>query len=464
MSEHKLVGYDVNGWYDSVAIGHPEEPEASTFKRGMVGGSVVNVGSHQEEWLGGEAAALAPHGRGAAWGPIGVSARRQRLHTVIGNVEHDASLLAAGIRALATDSTVGVVAIDDVGEVRDNHMERWVKAMRDAGCRQRRLHVWRPVLSALYALQSNLINNLDNVTVVSQAPSGVATQAIRIVQRDGIAMPERRGPGQLHKSDRWGMEGILQRVSSGIASASGIAATDTAYRAAVGAECGPELVRLQSGQWKVARPLAMGIDAQGGSEPLPASFAPRQCVLIETTATGGRRDAFVAAVMKQLTAKHDVRCIVLPFGAVAEGGLFAARRVHVDIPVYLDYLPQVKTIVMNPDLTAESKDLIPIGETVPAGQVYRTREPALFSIEKGTEQLDIYLYKELEPRPRLAKVDLPNRMKARSKITLRVEQTPAEGTAILKIEGDDLPYPITVDWNKATEITEKFIQRMENKK
>jgi hypothetical protein len=196
----------------------------------------------------------------------------------------------------------------------------------------------------------------------------------------------------------------------------------------------------------VLEPKVVDLEASSFvDDPLP-DMSDCEIILVETLAEGHIREAIVSILKESLTPK----VIVLEPDAVARGAVVAARRLGNGDPVYFDFLPRLSTIIFSNGI-ASNFDLIDADETLEAGRVYRSPQPASFAIPAGKPSVSIYLRKEAEPFPRMATVLLEKPLSAPVPVALWVEQTPAAGRARIVLEARDLGHQFTIDWGDAVE-------------
>jgi hypothetical protein len=453
----RLVGFDLNGWRDQAVRNWIEKPgEGETFNEGTlisagIGGIVVILGSEAKEgqYVGGAQARLAPHGRGGGWGEIGIDARRERVGDLLRNPQQNVSALAAALSGLAGESAVGVMAITDTGTDTERAQEALLDAMRQAKTR-RRLLVWRPVLAVLASLDLDILQTVRTVGVVSHDEAGFATQKL-IIKRGSISAPERREVGRIHPCDL-GLSGLharavdaLQGVLHPGIGAEHLAQSESLIRLALGAPTHLEPVRRSGESWHVIDPPnGLVLDRLKPPPSVYDHLIDCDLILFETPTTGAVQSALANMWIDFFgcpvhTLKND---------AVAHGALIAATRLSEGTPVYFDFLPQISTIIQGREC-ARTFDLIPKDETLPAGMVYRSREPARFGLVPMQDSISVYLRKETEVTPRLAVVPLASPVSRTVPVDLRVEQTPASGRARLTLTSEAFSSPVVVDWDAA---------------
>jgi hypothetical protein len=151
---------------------------------------------------------------------------------------------------------------------------------------------------------------------------------------------------------------------------------------------------------------------------------------------------------------------MLAQNAVAEGALYAARRLSSRDPIYFDFLPQISTIVQRRD-AVENFDLIDSEETLPAGEVYRSQKPARLAIQAGQDRFSIFLRKETAEFPRKAEVNVGVKVDQTIPVELWVEQSPASGRAKILVHSQMLGHYFHVDWDGATELDQRWEDLLE---
>ena len=133
---------------------------------------------------------------------------------------------------------------------------------------------------------------------------------------------------------------------------------------------------------------------------------------------------------------------------VAEAAMYAAKRLEEDSPIYLDFLPQISTIVQK-GIKAEEFHLIDQNETLRAGKVFRSKKPAQLAIQSGQSSIEVYLKKETDEQPRKSSLKLEMAPSSATPVFLSVEQTPALGRASIQVKADKIGLNTNLDWDKA---------------
>ncbi len=460
MKRKRFIGYDLNGRRDLAARswlikpGAEEELEGEFIVSGGLNGTVVRVDEDgRERYVGGALARLAPQGRGRGWGEVGAADKRVSTYELVREAERYSLELPFALSALGAGADVAVASMDDVKDIREVQQESLLKAMRDVrNCRC--LHVWRPVLAVLSALENrSLEESAVSIAVVSQTAEGVATQRL-IIRKTEVLAPERRQVGQLHQCDL-GFNQLLEQARSLVESQIPVRTRkeelrhlEMPIRMTMGLEPASELYRSWNGRWVIVpEMLSPSLENDLLPEAVKDEIANVDVVLVETLAEGPVRSHFASLIGKI----SDREPVVLASNSVARGALIAARRLFRGETVYFDFLPQISTIVQDGQ-GPKNFDLIPPSATLPAGKTYRSEVPANLGLQSGQDQITVYLKKELEDRPRKAVLSLPRKSESIQEIRCLVEQAPAQGRAWIMLESDLFQAPMTVDWDGAEEI------------
>lgn len=206
---------------------------------------------------------------------------------------------------------------------------------------------------------------------------------------------------------------------------------------------------LDLGEYDVAEQL------KGPSKNLDLSGC--DLVLLETLSEGKIRKLLCSAVKREASVPVEV----LPAAAVAEAALLAAQRASNGLPIFFDFLPRLSTIIYGPK-GPMNFDLIRPEETLEAGRIYRSPEPASLAIPTGQKNISVFLRKEASPRPRKAKVEVGMPLKEQASVALWVEQKPASGRAKILLEAPSLGRQFTVDWSEAQEDDRSWIEIIES--
>lgn len=467
MSQKRLCGYDVNGVRDLVARNWTLRPgEDETFVncvvgRGDVFGSVVQVGTGPaRDWIGGPQAALAPHGKGNGWGGVGAPERRKSILNLLegrANTPEISEALGSAFTGLASGARYNAVAIDDVNEDTELYQERILEALAMKRVANPML-VWRSILAVLFHLTTAHVPEKTIIGVISHGLDGLRLQRLRILKRAGhtrdIYAPERRQaainvsfPYDYLQLVRRARERLLngEPLSDGNAH---LAQARSVGAMALGDKARAEVLRDNRGHWHILpdqAPLELAVPDLSGNDF--AMLAGCDVVLFESLAQGGVRNVVSVACEKALGRP----LLHLPIDAVAKGALEAARRMADGDPVFFDFLPKISTIVFSGD-EAESFDLVDDSETLEAGRLYRSPEPARLALPGGKTDVSIYLRKEGQRWPRKAHASIGEPLRADTPVSLFVEQRPAAGRARILLDAASIGRQFAVDWDHAEEL------------
>lgn len=459
----KLCGYDLNGWRDTAFrnwnILPGEEIKFGRFssESGLKPVIVKSGDEKTGKWIGGPQANIAPHGLGDGWGEIGKLDRRRAVLEIL-DQDRDASkdLLGASLEGLAKNADFGVVGIEDLTTTTELFQERLLGGLSAAKVGSKLL-VWRPVLAALQFIELGYSDENTSVGIISHSAEGFSVQNLRIRKTEcrgqSILAPERRNYGSLVKS-KLGYNGLWNIARKAVAEKlENVRFLDpelikSTPKLALGFECKTELLKKRTGDWiKLDPPQTISLDS---SDLVLGSFDNiKNCdvILLETLCTGPVR-SFLKDTFSTLFPR---KIILLEEASVAEGALCAAERFSNGCPVYFDFLPQISTIIQSKD-GAENFDLINEGETVAAGQLYKSKDPATFGIQSRQSNLTVYLLKENEKWPRKATISLGSEVQEPTPIDLSIEQRPASGRAKLQLNSAVLGRHFSIDWDKAEEV------------
>ncbi|WP_411975665.1 hypothetical protein [Sulfitobacter faviae] len=469
MTDRKLCGFDVNGWRDIVAKnwrlvpGDEEELGTIDFVTSCPLSSVVEVGiGDRKEWIGGPQADRAPHGLGGGWGEIGAESRRVSVRALLERRDEDVAKLVACLEGSARGASYNVASIDEGPDGSEALQEHFLEALSVGRYRNGSL-IWRPVLAALYAIEKGLVGAEKTVGLVCQNRHGLSVQRLRMRGARGVVAPERRDSAKQFECD-WGYEALVHAARTAAIGSEGIssrtahrAIAKSVGRAALGLQCDPELLRMQNGDWEVID--LSRYDVAHTIAEWPSDLGVHDCdiVLVETLTEGSLRERLFDCVQRvSSTTVH-----ILPADAVARGALLAAQRARDGAPIYFDFLPRLSTIVFGPNGPANF-DLLKPEETLDAGRVYKSPNPAGLAIPAGQANVSLYLRKEAAIHPRKATVSIGSPLQEQAAVKLWVEQKPAAGRAKIILEAQALGRSFSVDWDQAEEVTETWEQIINN--
>lgn len=468
----KLCGYDLNGWRDTSArnwaiLADGDEKEVPlAFVEGGIFGVVVKTGARADGGLvGGAQATIAPHGLGAGWGTIGSSEKRLRISELLTGdpvLEH----LTAALKGMSSLAGFGVASLDDHADTSELLQERLLTALRKVKI-STPLLVWRSVLATLFAIEKGSITEGQVVGVISHVADGLTIQSLRIRRErshgDTVLAPERKSVGKLIRSE-WGYHGLAKRAREAVLAASSNVRTEHLNwahangRLALGISAETEVIRQSNGDWEILNPPSSLNTSHFPDLPnLSTDVTGCDVLLLETLSEGTVRAALHSAVVKSVG--RDV--YLLGEHCVAEGALYAARRLSKRDPIYFDFLPQISTIVQRRD-AVENFDLVDSEETLPAGEVYRSPKPARLAIQAGQDRFSIFLKKETAEYPRKAEVNIGIKVDQTTPVELWVEQSPASGRAKILVHSLKLGHQFQVDWDGASELDQHWDELLES--
>lgn len=467
----KLCGYDLNGWRDTAArnwviLPDGEEKEVrSSIIEGGIFSVVVETGAKADGGLvGGAQASIAPHGLGAGWGVIGASEKRFRVADLL-NADPSVVHLTAALKGMSSLASFGVASLDDQAETGELLQERLLVALRKAKI-STPLLVWRSVLATLFAIEEGTVVEGQTVGVISHVADGITIQKLRIRRErshgEMVLAPERRSVGKLARSN-WGYRGLAQIAKGAVYAASSSDRTDhldwarSTGNLALGIPAATEVVRLSNGDWQVLKPpSSIDLGLISDFPDLRDEVAGCDILLLETLSQGATKTAFHSAIEKSVRRNAQL----LDENSVAEGALYAARRLSKRDPIYFDFLPQISTIVQRRD-AAENFDLVDSEATLPAGEVYRSPTPARLAIQAGQDRFSIFLKKETADFPRKAEVNIGAKVDHTIPVELWVEQSPASGRAKILVHSQEFGHQFHVDWDGALELDQHWDELLE---
>lgn len=466
----RLAGYDLNGWRD-VAVrnwlkqpGEDDETDRRVQVSGGIGSAVVALGADEKNpqpYVGGVQALLAAHGRGPAWGTLGEVWRRRSVLAALSD-DSTGEQIAASLIAMAPSPDIAVLAIADTGDVNELDQERLLHALKLVGA-QRRLLVWRPVLAILATPDIDQYPDRSRIGIISHTADGFSTQVLTLRQGE-VTAPERRDPGQKHRSQAWGLAHLRKRAAEQLLKTLHLETTEEiAYvglidALALGETPRPAPIRIDVGRWRAVAPLTslslpLSLSLPAGRFPAALSDIFRDCEAIKLDTPLATQSAVTLA--ERLSEHLGLQVLALSECDVASGAFHAAERIQNDQPIYFDFLPQVSTIVEGKE-GAENHNLIGADELLPAGKLYRSPTPARFAFQPNQEAIEVYLNKQDAQWPRLANIQLPEPARTATVVELTLEQQPAAGRARLMLQAQDEPLSYLVDWNSAKVIKKSW--------
>jgi len=475
----RLVGYDLNGWSDFSARNWLEVPGQEAIEdrdqviHGGVGGVVVTVGESPQggKFIGGMQALRSPHGRGDGWGEIGKSENREHLLQLLDNPEENTEKLSSALHAMAeARKNTAVISIPDIPAFDEDHREAFLASLQNLRA-SRKLLVWRPVLAVLAALDELpeiSWERVSDIGVIIHTSKGFSSQKLQL-RKEILFAPERRFQGLHHDCDL-GLETLLRDANDLLKEQAvdprkteHIETSQLPWKLALGHKCDPEPLRRWNGSWElISPPDKLVVKKASVPEEIKQHLHGCSTVLFHSPALGEVRDAVAQKLSEQLG--HKVHS--LEPQAISRGALRAAKRLSENQPIYYDFLPQISTIVQDAE-GAKSYDLIPPKTLLPAGQSYRSSQPAEMGMVAGMEEIKVYLKKETDPTPRLALIKLASPPAVNDLVELHLQQTPAAGSAQLTLVSDAFSGPLVVDWQNASGLDkswEEIIESLEPEK
>jgi hypothetical protein len=320
-----------------------------------------------------------------------------------------------------------------------------------------KLLVWRPVLAALFAIEQGMVTNGQYVGVICHSSKGFSLQRLLVRSEQGrgtrVMAPERERPGDLIESV-FGYQGLKQIAQDTLvqgeltASNQHLGMANSIGRLAFGEPTKSEILKRYDGSWEILKPPSPLIlpDCDFDSSSL-GMIKTCDVILLETLTAG----AIKKALCNMFNDRLPQALTLLPVSSIAEAALVAAQRVSKSNPVYFDFLPQISTIIKTSEGPVNF-DLIVEGATLPAGQLYRSKQPAKLGIQPRETSFTVYLRKENAVWPRKAVVELGTELHETAPVDLWVEQSPAAGRAKLYLQSLKLSRQFFVDWDTAEEI------------
>ncbi len=470
----RLVGYDLNGWSDFSARNWLEVPGQEAIEdreqviHGGVGGVVVTVGESPQggKFIGGMQALRSPHGRGDGWGDIGKSENRENLLQLLDNPKENSEKLSSALHAMAeVRKNTAVISIPDIPAFDEDHQEAFLASLQNLRA-SRKLLVWRPVLAVLSALDELpeiSWERVSDIGVIIHTSKGFSSQKLQL-RKETLSAPERRFQGLHHNCDL-GLETLLRDANDMLKAQAvnprktdHIETSQLPWKLAMGHKCNVEPLRQWNGSWEIISPPDKFVVKEAAiPEELAEHLHGCSTVLFHTPALGEVRDAITQKLSVQLG--HKIHC--LEPQAIARGALRAAKRLSENQPIYYDFLPQISTIVQDAE-GAKSYDLIPPKTLLPAGQSYRSSQPAEMGLVAGMEEIKVFLKKEADPTPRLALIKLASPPATNNLVGLHLQQTPAAGRAQLTLVSDAFSGPLVVDWENASELDQCWAEIIES--
>ncbi len=471
-----LLGFDLNGLWDFVA--EQERDSVMHLKDLGIHGSLVRLEMDPNRWVGGQQAALAPHGKGDGWGQIGAKGNRIFLEKILGSLadgaptgEH-ATAFESFLKTLAADAVEAVITVPDTPSFDEAARDRYLRLLQRAP-RLRVTLLWRPVATLLGWLdEPTECRGFQpahgmRIAVLSLMDKGIHLADATLVQESWngseIWVPERDKAGA-ELGGAFAGEVLARQTARHFAGALGVGedvvltTVNAPWRIAVGEKPGFELIRLANRSWRklsgVTAPI-VAIEPVDQNDMVRTRLAAADALLIEGPMA--RHEAWVDAVLVAVGWPPGRPVHRAGKGLAAKGGLKAALRTQVGAPVYYDFLPQLE---INALVNGEPRfvELIPRNQRLLGGTIYRGDAPGDFAIDREATRLTFYLFKEDLPKGRKAEVDLPERALSQHRIRVSVEQSPGQGFARVRIESESFEalrrQPLELDWSRMEVVEE----------
>ncbi len=479
MSRQRLIGVDLNGVDDRLAVAESDGP-AECVELG-VRGSLVHLLAEQR-WIAGGQNEAAPHGRGPAWGEIGSAEHRvellglfERLRTSEAD-KREADAFASALPDLIRGGERAVFVAPDIpywGEAFRDHYLRLLTLTRGP----RPLLLWRPVAALLGRLADcpEGPGDGETVAVLSLMADGAHVALLTLEYKDvSLPVPVRRQAGVAAGASFRGerlIEDALRRLGamSGLPQDDLRASAWVPWRLAIGAEPRKELLRLAENRgWRALPELDHHPAVPDGSD-LPSEkdlcrLGKAALLLIEGPFAGNDawREAVLAAFERRTALPAQIECLAA--STVARGCLEAARRDREGQPIYFDFLPQLEINALV-EGRPQFVELIASGKRCEGSQVFRAPAPGHYAIDRGASQFAFWLFKEDFEHGRKVEVTLPETADRHYALTIEVSQTPGQGFAevtISSLEFDALRrHPIHLNWARMQETFETREQILE---
>ncbi|WP_262031063.1 hypothetical protein [Microvirga sp. Mcv34] len=483
-----FLGLDVNGLSDR-AIEVEWQLAHITSERRLHRPEVIELVGSKPRYVTGEAASLHPAGRGWVQPQWGETATRHQISDILAALrEHDEfrarAILVEHLRSLVRGSDQAGFAIPD--DISAEAQTTLLEAVRQS-VRFSPQHGWRgwtalPVWRSVAALfgwvrgqQADYLQNLNGAEalVLSLLPDRMVAAPLTLdlasdAHGGPLLTPVRSKPGWAVEAETYPPEDIEREIVEQI--------PDSLLRRQlelVGA--GADYVRgdvpqilLQSrdGRWLAPPKVYVHHDSRRShlevfrelvAEAITGRFA---LILIESPEEErgfpDRKWVDFAAEVAQLWRKTALVAVAPP-GAVARGcAEYSARLAH-NLPTFFDYLPRIEIVAQEGE-DARFIPLFPEQQRVPGNQAFREQLDGKFEVPAGVQSLTFHLYKDEDRKQedvRKAVMQLPQAPERAVPISLRVDQRPVSGHALIEI----LPHPedalgperIALDWRSMEE-------------
>ena len=492
----KLAGIDLNGIHDycmrSERLDAPEnrsesklsEKPESDFKidGGAVSVAVRTGDTGDAEVIAGPQAALAPHGRGPGWGEIGDGRRRIRIAEALRKLEDPdvppegfhADAIAAAVDTLASDTDLAVFVIPDTDRFNERAQDKLLRILSRATPRRMEL-LWRPIAVWLGLRDEIEVVRSErqagiHVATVTALGKGVVISELQLKSDDWngqeITAPMRTQSGTFC---HWGGDQEARRhaVLDAIAAANPDVDRDDIdqqammlHSLAAGETVAREVIRNRKGRWvELVKPATLHMPEDSLPEQVVNILHGVEVVLLDAPSGRDALEALGSAADATGRAIRDKPILAADEGKVASGALEAARLLASGIPPYFDFLPQIRVTAINHAGEVEFTDLIPEGEVVPGGEIYRCKTPPRYHLGARQKELDLYLAREGDDTIRRWHLDLPSPPSQTTEVMLRAQQRPARGWAAYRrcfrrmgtASATSNPSRLGITWKQTTE-------------
>ncbi len=459
------VGLDLNGRCDFAARESDEDDSTVANRNEIVveGGSFGSVvETLRKQLVAGPQAAMAPHGRGIGWGPIGDTAKRNCLADALDNLApgsaHEARVRAA-VDALARGADQVILAAPDLREFAEAAQGALIAAAK--GRKRHARLLWRSVAAFLDLLKTGRIRDDQlgqRFRILIHTGSGIEEQILTLRadrEHTNHYAPQRDGPGRLLAREV-GLDRLHDRAQQIVRTANPAVEWDRCEPSRLGsglltgaASAGDvEVLRTTNGTW-------LTIDApqlNPSALDLTAVRVPTVAGPIAATFLISPLDGYLAESLREAVETSGDSVTLVGAEAVARGCLQAGRLIERGLPHYFDRLEPVAIAVMRGQ-EPQFEYLIGQGAVVPANREYVSEDMSGFEWGRGKTDSEFYILKgETEVRHwEISKDPGPTR---NVPVALRIRQTPGQSWARLTISSAEweplMRSPVALDWEALT--------------
>lgn len=462
--EKKLCGIDLNAVQDYVARNWIKDKSGEDIflentNLGSSRSSVISLKTQLGiEYIGGVQADLAPHGRGEGYGGIGNPKYRVMLRDIIKSEEPCAERLSAAVLGVTPPSDFAICGISDSEYSTEAYQDALLLALRKAKFKNPLL-VWRSVLASIAMVENGAASAPCSIGVMSHSNLGLDIQKLELKTFNHLGskvlVPERKQLGASVKTD-FGYDTLFSLAYDQLEAFNtdrflDVGPSKNIAALGLGRSVKSELLRSRNSLWRKLTPPShlsfADVHLSTRSEYLQEHLNACDLLVFETFTEGRMRSRIHGLIESNLGREVEL----LFDDTIAKAALFAADRYSKNVPIYFDYLPQISTIIQK-GRQPTNFNLIDQSETLRAGSVYRSKEPAILGTQAGQHEIEIYLKKEEDEHPRQATIDLPVIATSTHSVSVYVEQTPAQGKAAIQINAVDLGLSQTIDFQTAQKL------------